>query len=59
MIDHLRIAVSNLQRSRTFYCGALAPLGYRFVTAGNESLGFGMIKSPRRRLSRDPGGDFY
>jgi catechol 2,3-dioxygenase-like lactoylglutathione lyase family enzyme len=28
MIDHLGLAVSDLERSRTFYTAALKPLGY-------------------------------
>lgn len=31
MIDHIGIAVSDLQRSSTFYTQALAPLGYTLM----------------------------
>ena len=32
MFDHVTIAVSDLKRSRYFYAGALAPLGYAIQT---------------------------
>lgn len=32
MFDHVTIAVSDLKRSRQFYAGALAPLGYTIQT---------------------------
>jgi catechol 2,3-dioxygenase-like lactoylglutathione lyase family enzyme len=40
-IDHVKLPVSDLDASRTFYSGALAPFGYRLVYDGESSLGFG------------------
>jgi catechol 2,3-dioxygenase-like lactoylglutathione lyase family enzyme len=31
MIDHLKLHVRDVERSRAFYAGALAPLGYRVM----------------------------
>lgn len=31
MIDHIGIAVSDIERARVFYCEALRPLGYRVI----------------------------
>lgn len=40
-IDHVRIQVSNLERSRAFYARALAPLGIEFLKEVGGYLGFG------------------
>jgi catechol 2,3-dioxygenase-like lactoylglutathione lyase family enzyme len=40
-IDHVNIPVADLEPSRAFYGAALAPLGFRLVYEGAESLGFG------------------
>ena len=40
-IDHVNIPVGNLPASRDFYTAALAPLGFKLVYEGAESLGFG------------------
>jgi catechol 2,3-dioxygenase-like lactoylglutathione lyase family enzyme len=40
-IDHVKLPVSDLDASRTFYSLALAPFGYRVVCDGESSLGFG------------------
>ncbi|CAN7713987.1 VOC family protein [Mesorhizobium sp. LjNodule214] len=37
MIDHITVAVGDLQRSKLFYERALAPLGYR-LSFGKESV---------------------
>ena len=31
MLDHIGLAVSDIDRSRAFYTAALAPLGYRLI----------------------------
>lgn len=46
MIDHLGIAVSDLQASRTFYLAALAPLGIGFVMEGPGAIGLGSDGKP-------------
>ncbi len=37
MIDHVSLQVSDLARARTFWSGALAPLGYAAVGEGDET----------------------
>lgn len=41
-IDHVKLPVSELDVSRTFYTAALAPFGYRLVYDQEPSLGFGV-----------------
>jgi catechol 2,3-dioxygenase-like lactoylglutathione lyase family enzyme len=41
-IDHVKLPVSDLDASRTFYSAALAPFGYRLVYDEEPSLGFGL-----------------
>jgi len=41
MIDHLSLGVSDIKRARRFYDAALAPLGYRCLSEGDSSLGYG------------------
>ena len=41
MIDHLSIGVGDIARARRFYDAALAPLGYRCLSADAGSLGYG------------------
>jgi catechol 2,3-dioxygenase-like lactoylglutathione lyase family enzyme len=41
MIDHLSIGVRDVARARRFYDAALAPLGYKCLSAGAGSLGYG------------------
>jgi catechol 2,3-dioxygenase-like lactoylglutathione lyase family enzyme len=40
-IDHVKLPVSDLAASRSFYAAALAPFGWRLVYDGESSLGFG------------------
>jgi catechol 2,3-dioxygenase-like lactoylglutathione lyase family enzyme len=40
-IDHVKLPVSDLTASRTFYSAALAAFGYVLVYEGESSLGFG------------------
>lgn len=53
MIDHIGLAVSDLERSRRFYGDALAPLGIAIVmevtpdqTGGLSAIGFGAAGKP-------------
>lgn len=41
MLDHVSIGVRDIDRARRFYDAALAPLGFRCVSAGEDSLGYG------------------
>jgi catechol 2,3-dioxygenase-like lactoylglutathione lyase family enzyme len=40
-IDHVKLPISDLDASRSFYTGALAPFGYRLVYDESPGLGFG------------------
>jgi catechol 2,3-dioxygenase-like lactoylglutathione lyase family enzyme len=41
-IDHVKLPISDLDASRTFYLAALAPFGYTVVyDDGEQELGFG------------------
>ena len=40
-IDHVKLPVADLERTKAFYAAALAPLGYELVFDGPESIGFG------------------
>jgi catechol 2,3-dioxygenase-like lactoylglutathione lyase family enzyme len=46
MIDHIGIAVSDLDRSIGFYTKALAPLGYVLIMKGDGYAGFGVAGKP-------------
>jgi catechol 2,3-dioxygenase-like lactoylglutathione lyase family enzyme len=41
MIDHVSIGVTDIRRTRRFYDAALAPLGYKCLSEGEGSLGYG------------------
>lgn len=41
MINHLSIGVRDVARAKRFYDAALAPLGYRCLSEGEGSLGYG------------------
>lgn len=41
MIDHLSIGVRDVGRTKRFYDAALVPLGYKCLSAGESSLGYG------------------
>jgi catechol 2,3-dioxygenase-like lactoylglutathione lyase family enzyme len=40
-VDHVKLPIADLDASRAFYSAALAPLGWKLVYDGEESLGFG------------------
>jgi len=51
MLDHIGYAVSNFEKSRTFFIAALSPLGIKplmevtkAMTGGTEHVGFGIDK---------------
>jgi catechol 2,3-dioxygenase-like lactoylglutathione lyase family enzyme len=41
MLDHVSIGVRDMSRTKHFYDAALGPLGYRCLSDGNTSLGYG------------------
>lgn len=41
MFDHVSIGVADIARARKFYDAALAPLGYRRMSDGETSVGYG------------------
>ncbi|HEX6980716.1 MAG TPA: VOC family protein [Alphaproteobacteria bacterium] len=41
MIDHVSIGVRDIAAAQRFYDAALAPLGYRCLSASPDSLGYG------------------
>lgn len=55
MIDHLDITVSSFARSKAFYRGALAPLGYVMIRELDDAAGF----VDGRNNGGDPHGDFW
>jgi catechol 2,3-dioxygenase-like lactoylglutathione lyase family enzyme len=40
-VDHVKLPVADLERTRDFYAAALTPMGYELVFEGPESIGFG------------------
>ena len=42
MIDHIGIAVTDLEKSIAFYKQALAPLGYKLIMSMDTFAGFGL-----------------
>ena len=41
MLDHVSIGVRDMSRTKRFYDAALAPLGYKCLSEGETSLGYG------------------
>ena len=41
MLNHVSIGVRDLARTKRFYDAALKPLGYRALSVGESSLGYG------------------
>ena len=41
MFNHVSLGVRDVARARRFYDAALAPLGYRCLSASDDSLGYG------------------
>jgi catechol 2,3-dioxygenase-like lactoylglutathione lyase family enzyme len=46
MIDHVSLRVSDAARSKRFYGGALAPLGYTLLADYGDAAGFGVAPKP-------------
>ena len=46
MIDHIGIAVTDLEKSVAFYTKALAPLGYTLIMKWEQFAGFGIAGKP-------------
>jgi len=46
MIDHIGLAVADLDRSKGFYAGALAPLGIAPMMAFPGAVGYGAAGAP-------------
>ncbi|HUS96548.1 MAG TPA: VOC family protein [Hyphomicrobiaceae bacterium] len=61
MIDHVSLAVADLDASRTFYTALLAPLGLSLLVERKDRLGFGKsypeVWLNLRQPFPDPGGD--
>ncbi len=41
MLDHISLGVADVGRTRLFYDAVLDPLGYRRLSNGDDSLGYG------------------
>lgn len=41
MIDHVSIGVRDVAKTKRFYDAALKPLGYKCLSEGKDSLGYG------------------
>lgn len=54
MIDHVSIAVSDLERAGTFYDAIMAAIGHGRVNASARTIGYG-----RRRSAAEPDGPSY
>jgi catechol 2,3-dioxygenase-like lactoylglutathione lyase family enzyme len=46
MIDHVSLRVSDVARSKRFFSGALAPLGYAVLADYGDAAGFGLAPKP-------------
>ncbi len=57
MIDHMGVAVSDIERSKAFYSKSLGALGYVLCKNGPGAVSFGVREGPGK--SADPGGDFW
>lgn len=55
MIDHIGIAVSDLEKSLAFYAAALAPLGYTVMMKFPGVAGLGADGKPDFWLSQEQG----
>lgn len=41
MLDHISIGVRDIKATKRFYDAALGPLGYKCLSEGGDSLGYG------------------
>src|ERR1700692_4079615 len=46
MVDHSRVPVSDVARSKQFFVTALAPLGYKVIMDFGEAVGMGADAGP-------------
>ena len=59
MINHISIGVRDIGRAKGFYDAALKPLGYKCLSSGDSSLGYGKdavvlwISSAEARVQAD------
>ena len=49
MLNHIKLRVSDLGRSKAFYEAALAPLGYKLLKGKETSAGFGVEDAHGKR----------
>ena len=60
MINHTSIGVTDIPRAKLFYDAALKPLGYKCLSEGDTSLGYGAdqvefwIGNAKRPVKPDP-----
>lgn len=54
MIDHLTVKVTDYAKSKPFYAGALAPLGYAVQMEFGAGAGLGVPGKPDLWLFQDP-----
>ena len=65
MLDHVSIGVRDIARAKTFYDRALQPLGYRCLSEGQESLGYGAdaaslwVNAVATPVPEDPGSGLH
>lgn len=56
MIDHMTLHVSDGAKSKAFYTGALAPLGYTIIMEFGPAFGMGVAGKPDFWVSPDGAG---
>ena len=65
MFDHVSIGVRDIARTKRFYDAALTPLGYRCLSEGEGSLGYGSdqvafwISTVERPVPADAGSGLH
>ena len=65
MINHVSIGVRDIARAKRFYDAALGPLGYKCLSEGEGSLGYGRdavafwISRVERPVPADPGSGLH
>lgn len=52
MIDHVSLKVKDFKKSLAFYAKALAPLGYKVLSEGEDYAGLGAGESPDLWISK-------
>jgi catechol 2,3-dioxygenase-like lactoylglutathione lyase family enzyme len=65
MLDHVSIGVRDLDRTKRFYDAALKPLGFRRLSDGDGSVGYGRdavafwISAVKRPVAPDTGSGLH